>query len=90
MLRRTALICVFVFALFCAPTPCDKVMADDIGDRLAASRAALLAQERDIQRAYDDVTHRIDELKQKQTVLDQYLRATDESIRAVEKAMHGG
>lgn len=56
-------------------------------DRLAASRDALLAQQRDIQRAYDDLARQMDEIKRKMTLLDAYAHQTDNAIRDVDRAM---
>ena len=55
--------------------------------KLMASRDALLSEERDIQRAYDEVARQIDELQRKQALLDSYLRQVHGAIRDVDRAM---
>ncbi|RTL40756.1 MAG: hypothetical protein EKK48_15985 [Candidatus Melainabacteria bacterium] len=59
----------------------------DLFLRLQTTRDALLTQERDIRKSYDDVTRQIDELRQKQALLDSYLTQTRNAIRDVERAM---
>jgi hypothetical protein len=46
-----------------------------------------MTQERDIRKSYDDVSRQIDELRQKQALLDSYLTQTRNAIRDVERAM---
>jgi len=65
--------------------PC--VGSSDVYLRLQTSRDALLVQERDIRSSYDDVTRQIDDLRQKQALLDSYLTQTRVAIRGVERAM---
>jgi septal ring factor EnvC (AmiA/AmiB activator) len=72
------------FLLLCLPI---DGSASDIYERLKDSRDALLAQEREIQRSYDDVARQVDELHQKQSLLDSYLNQTRSAIREVERAM---
>ncbi|HEY9716198.1 MAG TPA: hypothetical protein V6C69_01910 [Trichormus sp.] len=67
--------------------PCVGTVNSDVFLRLRASRDALLAQERDIQISYDEVTRQIDELREKQALLDSYLAQTRDAIKGVEKAM---
>ena len=55
--------------------------------RLEATRAALLSQEREITKSYDDVTRQIDELRRRQAVLDSYRRQTRDAIRDIERAL---
>jgi septal ring factor EnvC (AmiA/AmiB activator) len=73
--------------LICGVQPCVGSVSSDVFLRLQASRNALLAQERDIQVSYDEVTHEIDELREKQALLDSYLAQTRDAIRGVDKAM---
>ncbi len=70
-----------------APNAGEQACASEMHKRLLASRDALIAQEKEIQRAYDEVSRRINELKEKQALLDHYLRATDQSIRSVDRAI---
>ena len=55
--------------------------------KLLQSRDALLSEERDIQRAYEEVSRQIDELQRKQALLDSYLRQVHGAIRDVDRAM---
>ncbi len=59
----------------------------DLYLRLQTTRNALVSQEREITKSYDDVTRQIDELRKKQLLLDSYLRQTRDAIRDVERAM---
>lgn len=59
----------------------------DLYIRLQTTRDALITQERDIRKSYDDVTRQIDDLRQKQALLDSYLTQTRSAIRDVERAM---
>lgn len=59
----------------------------DVLQRLQTTRDALVAQEREIRRSYDDVSRQIDELRQKQSLLDSYLVQTRNAIRDVERAI---
>ena len=59
----------------------------DVRAKLAVSRDALVAQLKEIQRNYDDVTRQIDDLRSKQALLDSYRRETDSAITEVERAM---
>ena len=59
----------------------------DLYMRLQSTRDALIAQERDIKRSYDDVTRQMEDLRQKQSLLDSYLVQTRNAIRDVERAM---
>lgn len=59
----------------------------ELYSRLEATRAALLSQEREINKSYDDVTRQIDELRRRQVVLDAYRRQTRDAIRDVERAL---
>ncbi len=61
--------------------------AGDIRSSLATSRYALIAQLREIQRNYDDVSRQIDELRRKQDLLDSYRRETESAIAGVDRAM---
>jgi hypothetical protein len=76
---------LFVFGSWPAPAADSHIFS-----KLAASRDALLAQQREIQRSYDDVARQIDELKAKQAMLDTYSKETQTAIREVERAMDGG
>jgi septal ring factor EnvC (AmiA/AmiB activator) len=58
-----------------------------IYNKLGATRDALLSQEREIQRSYEETNRKIDELKQRQAVLDAYLRQTSRAIADIEKSM---
>lgn len=62
-------------------------VSDDVVQRLQTTRDALIIQERDIRRSYDDVTRQIDELRRKQALLDSYLTQTRNAIRDVERAI---
>lgn len=55
--------------------------------RLESTRSALLGQERDLRKSYDDVSRQIDELRQKQSTLQSYMTQTRNAIRDVERAM---
>lgn len=59
----------------------------DVRATLAQSRDALLAQLKDIQRNYDDVSRQIYDLQKKQALLDSYRRETESAIAEVEQAM---
>lgn len=59
----------------------------DLYLRLQTTRDALVTQERDIQKSYDDVTRQIDELRKRQALLDSYLIQTRNAVRDVERAM---
>jgi|688.fasta_scaffold111605_3 hypothetical protein len=61
--------------------------SNDLYVRLQTTRDALMTQERDIRKSYDDVSRQIDELRQKQALLDSYLTQTRNAIRDVERAM---
>jgi hypothetical protein len=82
--KLSAAISAAAFLLLCLPM---GGSASDIFERLKDSRDALLAQEREIQRSYDDVNRQMDELRQKQALLDSYLNQTRSAIREVERAM---
>jgi hypothetical protein len=55
--------------------------------RLVSTRDALLGQERDLRKSYDDYSRQIDELRQKQSVVQSYMTQTRSAIRDVERAM---
>jgi len=55
-------------------------------NKLLQSRDALLSEERDIQRAYDEVSRQINELQRKQALLDSYLSQVHGAIRDVDRA----
>ena len=67
--------------------PGKGVANSDLYGRLQSTREALIAQERDIRKSYDDVTRQIEDLRQKQALLDSYLVQTRNAIRDVERAM---
>ncbi|HEY9733193.1 MAG TPA: hypothetical protein V6C89_14845 [Drouetiella sp.] len=67
--------------------PGDGAANGDLYVRLQTTRDALITQERDIRKTYDDVSRQIDELRQKQALLDSYLTQTRNAIRDVERAM---
>ncbi len=56
-------------------------------NNLRRSRDALLAQQADIQRAYDDTARQVDVLQQKLAKLDAYLRQVDQALRDVNRAI---
>ena len=60
---------------------------DDLSIQLQTSRDALILQEKDISKSYDDLTRQIDELRKKQALLDSYLKQTRDAIRDVERAI---
>ena len=84
---------VFTAALVCAyllVQPADRPAAaldTDIRSKLGASRDALVAQLREIQRSYDDVSRQVDDLRRKQALLDSYRKETESAITEVERAM---
>jgi hypothetical protein len=59
----------------------------DLYIRLQSTRDALIAQERDLHKSYDDVGRQIDSLRQKQATLESYMAQTRSAIRDVERAM---
>jgi hypothetical protein len=59
----------------------------DVRAKLSISRDALLAQLKEIQRNYDDVTRQVDDLRRKQALLDSYRQETESAINEVERAM---
>lgn len=67
--------------------PCVGTVNSDVYLRLQSSRDALLTQERDISKSYDEVTRQIDVLRERQALLDSYLAQTRAAIRDVERAM---
>jgi hypothetical protein len=67
--------------------PGNGAVGEDVVQRLQTTRDALIVQERDIRRSYDDVTRQIDELRRKQALLDSYLTQTRNAIRDVERAI---
>lgn len=71
-----------LFVTVIAPSP-----AYDPYDRLKASRDAMLSQQREVQRSYNEVNTQIDELRRQQSILEQYLQQLDRSIRDVDRAM---
>lgn len=56
-------------------------------NNLKRSRDALLAQQADIQRAYDDTARQVEALQQKLSKLDAYLRQVDQALRDVNRAI---
>jgi len=56
-------------------------------NNLKRSRDALLSQQADIQRAYDDTSRQVDLLQQKLAKLDGYLRQVDQALRDVNRAI---
>ncbi len=60
---------------------------EELHSQLQASLDALVLQEKDISRSYDDVTRQIDVLRKKQALLDSYRKQTRDAIRDVERAM---
>jgi len=60
---------------------------DEVFLRLQATRDALVSQEKEIGKSYDNVTRQIDELRKRQVLLDSYRRQTLDAIRDVERAM---
>ncbi len=60
---------------------------EDLHLQLKASLDALVLQEKDISKSFDDVTRQIDELRKKQALLDSYRKQTRDAIRDVERAM---
>jgi septal ring factor EnvC (AmiA/AmiB activator) len=56
-------------------------------NNLKRSRDALLTQQADIQRAYDDTSRQVDVLQQKLAKLDGYLRQLDQALRDVNRAI---
>ena len=67
--------------------PVVAALNDDLNIQLQTTRDALLLQEKDISRSYDDVTRQINDLRKKQALLDSYLKQTRDAIRDVERAM---
>ncbi len=67
--------------------PVIAALNDDLRLQLQTSRDALILQEKDISKSYDDVTRQIDALRKKQALLDSYLKQTRDAIRDVERAM---
>lgn len=67
--------------------PVVAALNDDLRIQLQVSREALILQEKDISKSYDDITRQIDELRKKQALLDSYLKQTRDAIRDVERAM---
>ncbi|HEY9790663.1 MAG TPA: hypothetical protein V6D22_09715 [Candidatus Obscuribacterales bacterium] len=59
----------------------------DVRAKLSVSRDALLAQLKEIQRNYDDVSRQMDDLRRKQALLDSYRQETESAISEVERAM---
>jgi hypothetical protein len=55
--------------------------------RLLSTRDALIAQDRDLRKSYDDVGRQIDGLRQRQSLLQSYMTQTRDAIRDVERAM---
>jgi len=56
-------------------------------NNLRRSRDALLTQQADIQRAYDETSRQVDVLQQKLAKLDGYLRQVDSALRDVNRAI---
>lgn len=73
--------------LMLAATPQASAQDTDVRGKLSISRDALLAQLREIQRNYDDVSRQIDDLRRKQALLDSYRKETESAVTEVERAM---
>jgi hypothetical protein len=86
--NKISLVLLMVTICNLSPVMRDSAIAtSEFYNRLLESHDALTAQERELQRAYDDVTKKIDDLKQKQDLLDSYLRQTRVSIKDVDRAL---
>ncbi len=57
-------------------------------NKLKASSDALHAQQREVQRSYNEVAGQIDELRRRQGLLENYLVQLDHSIRDVDRALN--
>jgi hypothetical protein len=90
MLRLRLIVIIGITSLALA-VPAERARAVDseVFSKLSASRAALLAQEREIQRSSDDIARQIDDLQHKQSLLDGYARETQSAIREIDRAMSG-
>ena len=82
-----AILCTCIFAQPAGTPPARAAMDSAVLAKLLASRDALLAQLKEIQRNYDDVTRDIEELRKKQDLLDSYRRETEQAIAQLERAM---
>ncbi|MBY0356659.1 MAG: hypothetical protein K2W82_01550 [Candidatus Obscuribacterales bacterium] len=80
----------FSFALFVALaamcTP-QNTQAESVYANLQRSRDALLAQQAELQRAYDDTRRQIDSLNGRLTRIDSYQRQINSALRDVEDVM---
>jgi DNA repair exonuclease SbcCD ATPase subunit len=56
-------------------------------NNLKRSRDALLTQQSDLQRAYDETARQIDALQNKLARIDGYLRQVDQALRDVNRAI---
>lgn len=56
-------------------------------NNLKRSRDALLTQQSDLQRAYDETARQIDSLQNKLARIDGYLRQVDQALRDVNRAI---
>ena len=58
-----------------------------VANNLKRSRDALLTQQADIQRAYNETARQVDVLQQRLSKLDAYLRQVDQALRDVNRAI---
>ena len=66
-----------------APAPA----SDSTYLKLKDSRDALLIQQREVQRSYNEMQAQIDELRRRQALLEAYLHQLDRSVRDVDGAL---
>ncbi len=86
-LRRRQTAAAIAFAVLLQLCCCGAQGGEQIYTKLVATRDALLSQEREIQRSYDETSRKIDELSKKQAVLDSYLRQTNKAISDIDRSM---
>jgi septal ring factor EnvC (AmiA/AmiB activator) len=88
MKKSAWLIAIVCLGMFAQPIePPAQAMDQQVLSKLLASRDALVAQLKEIQRNYDDVTRQIDDLRKKQDLLNSYRRETESAIAEVERAI---